>query len=71
MLNLLLQVIKNPQGIKDALVILQRNPEIIANAIQLIDTVQETSKDGKFTRNEHNQLTKDFWKFVKSCNGNA
>ena len=71
MLNLLLQVIKNPQGSKDAMVILQRNPEIIANAIKLIDTVQETSKDGKFTRNEHNQLTKDFWKFVKSCNGNA
>ena len=68
MFSLMLQVIKNPQGIKDALVILERNPEIIANAIQLIDTVQETSKDGKFTRNEHNQLTKDFWKFVKSIN---
>jgi hypothetical protein len=68
MLSLMLQVIKNPQGIKDALVILERNPEIISNAIQLIDTVQETSKDGKFTRNEHNQLTKDFWKFVKSIN---
>ena len=71
MLSLMLQVVKNPQGIKDALVILQRNPEIIANAIQLIDTVQETSKDGKFTRNEQAKLTKDFWKFVKSCNGNA
>jgi hypothetical protein len=68
MFSLILQVIKNPQGIKDALVILERNPEIISNAIQLIDTVQETSKDGKFTRNEHNQLTKDFWKFVKSIN---
>ena len=68
MLSLMMQVIKNPQGIKDALVILERNPEIISNAIQLIDTVQETSKDGKFTRNEHNQLTKDFWKFVKSIN---
>ena len=68
MLSLMLQVIKNPQGIKDALVILERNPEIISNAIQLIDTVQETSKDGKFTRDEHNQLTKDFWKFVKSIN---
>jgi|10_taG_2_1085330.scaffolds.fasta_scaffold188471_2 hypothetical protein len=68
MFSLMLQVIKNPQGIKDALVILERNPEIISNAIQLIDTVQETSKDGKFTRNEHNQLTKDFWKFVKSIN---
>ena len=68
MFSLMLQVIKNHQGIKDALVILERNPEIISNAIQLIDTVQETSKDGKFTRNEHNQLTKDFWKFVKSIN---
>ena len=68
MFSLILQVIKNPQGIKDALVILERNPEIISNAIQWIDTVQETSKDGKFTRNEHNQLTKDFWKFVKSIN---
>ena len=68
MFSLMLQVIKNPQGIKDALVILERNPEIISNAIQLIDTVQETSKDGKFTRNEHNQLTKDFLKFVKSIN---
>ena len=67
----MLQVLKNPQGIKDAIVILQRNPEIIANAIKLIDTVQETSKDGKFTRNEQAKLTKDFWKFVKSCNGNA
>ena len=71
MLGLMLQVLKNPQGIKDAIVILQRNPEIIANAIKLIDTVQETSKDGKFTRNEQAKLTKDFWKFVKSCNGNA
>ena len=68
MFSLILQVIKNPQGIKDALVILERNPEIISNAIQLIDTVQETSKDGKFTRDEHNQLTKDFWKVVKSIN---
>ena len=68
MFSLILQVIKNPQGIKDALVILERNPEIISNAIQLIDKVQETSKYGKFTRNEHNQLTKDFWKFVKSIN---
>ncbi len=68
MFSLILQVIKNPQGIKDALVILERNPEIISNAIQLIDTVQETSKDGKFTRDERNQLTKDFWKFVKSIN---
>ena len=68
MLSLILQVIKNPAGIREALAILERNPEIIANAIQLIDTVQETSKDGKFTRNEHNQLTKDFWKFVKSIN---
>ena len=68
MLSLMMQVIKNPSGIREALAILERNPEIIANAIQLIDTVQETSKDGKFTRNEHNQLTKDFWKFVKSIN---
>jgi len=66
MFSLILQVIKNPQGIKDALVILERNPEIISNAIQLIDTVQETSKDGKFTRAEHNLLTKKFWKLVES-----
>ena len=68
MFSLMLQVIKNPQGIKDALVILERNPEIIANAIQLIDTVQETAKDGKLSTAERNQLTKDFWKFVKSIN---
>ena len=68
MLSLILQVIKNPSGIREALAILERNPAVISNAIQLIDTVQETSKDGKFTRNEHNQLTKDFWKFVKSIN---
>jgi len=66
MLSLMLQVVKNPQGIKDALVILQRNPEIIANAIELIDTVQETYKDGKRTRAEHNKITQDFWKFVDS-----
>ena len=51
-----------------ALAILERNPDIIANAITLIDTVQEVSKDGKFTRAEHNQLTKEFWKLVKSIN---
>ena len=66
MLGLMLQVLKNPQGIKDAIVILQRNPEIIANAIELIDTVQETYKDGKRTRVEHNKITQDFWKFVDS-----
>ena len=68
MFSLMLQVIKNPQGIKDALVILERNPEIISNAIQLIDTVQETAKDGKLTTAERNQLTKDFCKIVKSIN---
>ena len=68
MFSLMLLVLKTPQGFKDALVILERNPKIIANAITLIDTVQEVSKDGKFTRAEHNQLTKDFWKFVKSIN---
>ena len=68
MLSLMLQVLKNPSGIREALAILERNPVIISNAIQLIDTVQETSKDGKFTRAEHNQLTKEFWKLVKSIN---
>ena len=68
MFSLMLQVLKNPQVIKDALVILERNPKIIANASTLIDTVQEVSKDGKFTRAEHNQLTKEFWKLVKSIN---
>ena len=68
MLSLMMQVIKNPAGIREALAILERNPEIIANAITLIDVVQEVSKDGKFTRAEHNQLTKEFWRFVKSIN---
>ena len=68
MLSLILQVIKNPSGIREALAILERNPAIIANAITLIDTVQEVSKDGKFTSAEHNQLTKEFWKLVKSIN---
>jgi hypothetical protein len=68
MLSLMLQVLKNPSGIREALAILERNPAIIANAITLIDTVQEVSKDGKFTRAEHNQLTKEFWKLVKSIN---
>ena len=68
MLSLMLQVLKNPSGIREALAILERNPEIIANAITLIDVVQEVSKDGKFTRAEHTQLTKEFWRFVKSIN---
>jgi hypothetical protein len=68
MLSLMLQVLKNPSGIREALAILERNPEIIANAISLIDVVQEVSHDGKFTRAEHNQLTKEFWRFVKSIN---
>ena len=68
MLSLILQVIKNPSGIREALAILERNPAVISNAIQLIDTVQETAKDGKLTTAERNQLTKDFWKFVKSIN---
>ena len=68
MLSLIVQVLKNPSGIREALAILERNPEIIANAITLIDTVQEVSKDGKITRAEHNQLTKEFWKLVKSIN---
>ena len=68
MLSLMMQVIKNPSGIREALAILERNPAVISNAIQLIDTVQETAKDGKLTTAERNQLTKDFWKFVKSIN---
>ena len=68
MLSLIVQVIKNPSGIREALAILERNPAVISNAIQLIDTVQETAKDGKLTTAERNQLTKDFWKFVKSIN---
>ena len=68
MLSLMLQVLKNPSGIREALAILERNPAVISNAIQLIDTVQETAKDGKLTTAERNQLTKDFWKFVKSFN---
>ena len=68
MLSLMLQVLKNPSGIREALAILERNPAVISNAIQLIDTVQETAKDGKLTTAERNQLTKDFWKFVKSIN---
>jgi hypothetical protein len=68
MLSLMLQVLKNPAGIREALAILERNPAVISNAIQLIDTVQETAKDGKLSTAERNQLTKDFWKFVKSIN---
>ena len=68
MLSLMLQVLKNPSGIREALAILERNPAVISNAIQLIDTVQETAKDGKLTTAERNHLTKDFWKFVKSIN---
>ena len=68
MLSLMLQVLKNPSGIREALAILERNPAVISNAIQLIDTVQETAKDGKLSTAERNQLTKDFWKFVKSIN---
>ena len=68
MFSLMMQVLKNPAGIREALAILERNPEIIANAISLIDVVQEVSHDGKFTRAEHNLLTKEFWKFVKSIN---
>ena len=53
MFSLMLQVLKNPSGIREALAILERNPAIIANAITLIDTVQEVSKDGKSVSYTH------------------
>ena len=37
--------------------------------MNLIETIQETSKDGKLNQKERNELTKVFWRLVDDVRG--
>ena len=40
------------------------NRKAIQSALGLIETIQESSKDGKLNQKERNELTKVFWRVV-------
>ena len=41
----------------------------IQSALGLIETIQESSKDGKLNQKERNELTKVFWRLVDDVRG--
>ena len=45
------------------------NRKAIQSALGLIETIQETSKDGKLNQKERNELTKVFWRLVDDVRG--
>ena len=45
------------------------NRKAVQSAMNLIETIQETSKDGKLNQKERNELTKDFWRLVDDVRG--
>ena len=45
------------------------NRKAIQSALGLIETIQETSKDGKLNQKERNELTKSFWRLVDDVRG--
>ena len=45
------------------------NRKAIQSALGLIETIQETSKDGKLHQKERNELTKVFWRLVDDVRG--
>ena len=45
------------------------NRKAVQSALGLIETIQETSKDGKLNQKERNELTKGFWRLVDDVRG--
>ena len=45
------------------------NRKAVQSAMNLIETIQETSKDGKLSQKERNELTKVFWRLVDDVRG--
>ena len=45
------------------------NRKAVQSALGLIETIQETSKDGKLSQKERNELTRSFWKLVDDVRG--
>jgi hypothetical protein len=45
------------------------NRKAIQSALGLIETIQESSKDGKLNQKERNELTKVFWRLVDDVRG--
>ena len=45
------------------------NRKAVQSAMNLIETIQETSKDGKLNQKERNELTRVFWRLVDDVRG--
>ena len=45
------------------------NRKAVQSAMNLIETIQETSKDGKLNQKERNELPKVFWRLVDDVRG--
>ena len=45
------------------------NRKAIQSALGLIETIQESSKDGNLNQKERNELTKVFWRLVDDVRG--
>jgi len=45
------------------------NRKAIRSALGLVETIQETSQDGKLSQKERNELTRSFWKLVDDVRG--
>ena len=45
------------------------NRKAVQSALGLIETIQETSRDGKLSRDERNDLTRAFWGLVDDGRG--
>ena len=45
------------------------NRKAIQSALGLIETIQESSTDGKLNQKERNELTKVFWRLVDDVRG--
>ena len=45
------------------------NRKAIQSELGLIETIQESSKDGKLNQKERNELTKVFWRLVDDVRG--
>ena len=45
------------------------NRKAVTSAMNLIETIQETSQDGKLSQKERNELTRSFWKLVDDVRG--
>jgi ribosomal protein S2 len=46
-----------------------RNRKAVNAAVTLIKTIEQTSKDGKLTREEQSLVLKEFWALVREVKG--